>query len=241
MNETMPIQEVADQFDGVIDPFLDLLLPNASPVLSLAHALIKVPSGLKDYWLCKKFEKFYKAIYNSDLTDSVKYSSQLFGDVSTAHENAFRLIQYIDKAESLKTIDYIINASRAVGNQMINSSDYFRIIRAIVHSFPDDLSYFQTIATSTESQLGDIRIMSLAQSGLMISSTIMVGRSIEEQGYSITRLGFLVDRYALSFDDEKRQNIWKQREADVEDQELRADIVTPVKNNDNDDYTLKFN
>jgi len=216
MNEKMPIQEVADQFDGVIDPLLDLLLPNA-PILPLAHALIKVPSGLNDYWLCKKFEKFYKAIYHSNLTDSVKYSSQLFGDESTAHENAFRLIQYIDKAESLKIIDYIINASRAVGNQMIAASDYFRIIRAIVHSFPDDLSYFRSIAASKEPQFGDIRIMSLAQSGLMISSTIMVGRPIEEQGYSITRLGFLVDRYALSFDDEERQNIWKQREADVED------------------------
>ena len=237
MNKEMPIQEVANQFDGMVDPFLEMLLPNTSPMLSFAHALVKVPSGIKDYWLCKKFEKFYKAIYHSDLTDSIKFCNQLFGDEITARENAFRLIQYIDKAETLKIMDYIINASRAVGNQMITARDYFRIIRAIVHSFSDDLSYFRSIAVSTEPQLCDIRIMSLAQSGLMVSSTIMFGKPIEEQGYSVTRLGILVDRYALSYDDEDRQAIWERRDSLDDEQVVKANI-TDVEKDDTGDYKL---
>ena len=240
MSEKKTIQELANQFDGVVDPLLELLLPNASPIFSFTHALVKVPSCINDYWLYKKFDKFYKAIYNSDLTDSVQYCSQLFGDASTAHENAFRLIQYIDKAESLKIIDYIINVSRAVGVQLITARDYYRIVRAIVNSFPDDLSYFQSIAISEEPQLGDIRVLSLAQSGLMISSSIAVGRPINEQGYSVTELGMLVDRYALSFEDKDRQNKWKQFETANDTTVINADTVETIKNTENGDYILKF-
>lgn len=35
----MPIQEVANQCDDMVDPFLKLLLQNALPMLSFAHAL----------------------------------------------------------------------------------------------------------------------------------------------------------------------------------------------------------
>lgn len=39
MNKEMPIQGVTNQFDGMVDPFLELLLPNALHRISFFHAL----------------------------------------------------------------------------------------------------------------------------------------------------------------------------------------------------------
>lgn len=212
MDELIEIKDVGTEFDNLVDPLIGLLFPEQAAVASVAHAALKIPGTIRDYRLYQKFGKFITVIREQDLGDSVKFSSQLFGDENTARENALRLVQYIDKAETLTVVGYMVNASRAVGNQLISVADYFRITWALTNTFPEDLHYFKTIATSEDVLQGNTQIIALAQSGLMISAGTDANRSVEDQDYAVTSFGILVDRYALSYEDEERQQYWKRRE-----------------------------
>lgn len=212
MNELIELKDVGAEFDNLVDPIIGLLLPEHAAVASVAHAALKFPGTSRDLRLYQKFGKFITAIRERDLNDSVKFSSKLFGNEKTARENALRLVQYIDKAETLTVIDYMVNASRAVGNQLITETEYYRILWALTNTFPDDLHYFRTIATAEDVIQGNTQIIALAQSGLMISAGTDANRSVEEQDYAVSSFGAMVDRYALSLEDEERWNYWKRRE-----------------------------
>ena len=208
-DEIIELNDVGEVLDGLTDPMIELLLPEQAAVLSLAHAALKIPGTIKDYCLYQKFHHFLVAIRNNDLQDSVKFSSQLFNDEKTARENALRLIQYIDKAETLTVVDYMVNASRSAGNGLITESDYYRILWVLANAYPDDLHYFRSIAASEGSVQGNTRVIALAQFGLLITEGIDRNRSIENQDYRVTSLGMMVDKYALSLNDEERWEYWK--------------------------------
>lgn len=211
-NEIIELKDVGAELDNLTDPLISLLFPEQAAAASVAHAVLKIPGTIKDYRLYQKIGRFLASIRDKDLQDSVKFSSQLFSDEKTARENALRLIQYIDKAETLTVVDYMVNASRAVGNRLINGADYYRILWAFTNTYPDDLHYFKTIATSEDVVKGNTQIIALAQSGLMISAGTDANRSVEDQDYAVTSFGMMVDRYALSLNDEERWNYWKNRE-----------------------------
>lgn len=123
-----------------------------------------------------------------------------------------RLVQYIDKAETIDVVDYMVNASRAVGNQLISESQYYRILWALTNTYSEDLHYFRKIAITDDVIKGNTQIIALAQSGLMISAGTDANRSVEDQDYAVTSFGIMVDRYALSLDDEERWAYWKSRD-----------------------------
>lgn len=212
MNELIELKDVTSEFDNLVDPLVGLLFPDQAAVESVAHVALKIPETIKDYRLYQKIGRFLVAIRSNDLQDSVNFSSQLFADGKTARENALRLIQYIDKAETLTVVDYMVNASRAVGNQLITEKDYYRILWALTNTYSEDLHYFRTIATTEDVIKGNTQIIALAQSGLMISAGTDANRSVEDQDYAVTSFGIMVDRCALSLDDEERWAYWKSRE-----------------------------
>lgn len=211
-NEIIELKDVGTELDNLTEPLIGLLFPEQAAVASLAHVALKIPGTIKDYRLYQKLERFLIAIRANDLQDSVKFSSQLFSDEKTARENALRLIQYIDKSETLTVVDYMVNASRAIGNQMINEADYYRILWALTNTYSEDLHYFKTIATCEDVIKGNTQIIALAQTGLMISAGTDANRSVEDQDYAVTSFGMMVDRYALSLNDEEPWSYWKRRE-----------------------------
>lgn len=210
--ELIELKDIETELEDIVDPLVELLFPEQAAVASVAHVALRIPGTIRDYRLYQKFKKFITAIREKDISDSIKFSSQLFGNPDTARENALRLVQYIDKAETLTVVDYMVNASRAVGNQMISESQYYRILWVLSNTYSDDLHYFRLIAVADDVVKGNTQIIALSQSGLMISAGIDANRSAEDQDYAVTSFGIMVDRYALSYADEERWKYWKQKE-----------------------------
>ena len=211
MNDIVELKDITKELDNLVDPLIELLLPEKAGAASLTYATLKLPGAFRDYRLYQKFSHFLTAIAEQDLRDSVKFSNQLFSDENTARENAMRLIQYIDRAESLTVVDYMVNATRAVANQLININEYYRILWALSNTYPEDLHYFKGIVTTEGLIQGNTQVIALSQSGLMISAGIDANRSAEDQDYDVTSFGILVDRYALSLNDEERWEYWRER------------------------------
>lgn len=212
--EKLELANVNMKFENLIDPFISLLLPEQAAGAAMAHAVLKLSGSIRDYSLCQKFARFINALHETDLEASVGFSNQLFGDEKSAKENGLRLVQYIDEAETLTVVDYMVNASRAAGNKLVEKDMYFRILWALTNTFPEDLHYFRKIALTYNPIPGNTQIIALARSGLMLMAGTDSNRAVEEQDYIVTEFGTIVDRYALSFDDEERMAEWKRREKD---------------------------
>ena len=209
--ELLDLDGAVETFDELADSFLECVIPEFAGKIVFGKKLFKLPGTIRDIWLLRKFAHFLRAIREKDLGASVKYSEQFFGDKEKAKENVMLLIQYIDKAETLTIIDYMVNASRAAGNQLISEQEYYRVLWALTNTFPGDLHYFRTMSIGEEPIPGNTKIIGLAQSGLMITSGMDGNKTPEEQEYIVTKFGKMVDMYALSLDDEERYQKWKKQ------------------------------
>lgn len=209
--ELLDLDSAVDTFDELADSFLECVSPELTGKIAFGKKLFKLPGTIRDIWLLRKFAYFLKTIREKDLGASVKYSEQFFGDKEKAKENIMLLVQYIDKAETLTIIDYMVNASRAAGNQLITEQEYYRILWALTNTFPSDLHYFRTMAIGEEPIPGNTKIIGLAQSGLMITAGMDGKKTPEDQDYVVTKFGKLVDMYALSLDEEERYQKWKKQ------------------------------
>lgn len=141
-----------------------------------------------------------------DLGNSCKIADKLFSDPKRKNDNAMRIYKMVTSSDTEKKIDYLIDATRSMLLGLIDTDEMFRIFRAIVDSLPEDLDYLSSIVEKSGPFIGDIQILALERSGLMISAGIDANADIEKQQYHITTLGFMVDRYALSLSNEER---WK--------------------------------
>ncbi len=209
--ELLDLDSAVDTFGELTESFLEYVAPEHAREISFAKKLFKLPGTIRDIGLLRKFAHFLKSIREKDLGASVKYSEKFFGDKEKAKENVMLLVQYIDKAETLTIIDYMVNASRAAGNQLITEQEYYRILWALTNTFPGDLHYFRTMVISEDPIPGNPKIIGLAQSGLMIIAGMDGNKTPEEQDYVVGKFGKLVDMYALSFDDEERYLMWKRQ------------------------------
>lgn len=126
-----------------------------------------------------------------------------------------------------KKIDYLIDATRSMLLGLIDTDEMFRIFRAIVDSLPEDLDYLSSIVEKRGPFIGDIQILALERSGLMISADIDANADIEKQQYHITTLGFMVDRYALSLSNEERWK-WYTNKANADNRKFMGPV--PMSN-----------
>lgn len=156
------------------------------------------------YLQIKKYLDGVKRV--EELGNSCKIADKLFSDPKRKNDNAMRIYKMVTSTDTEKKIDYLIDATRSMLLGLIDTDEMFRIFRAIVDSLPEDLDYLSSIVEKSGPFIGDIQILALERSGLMISAGIDANADIEKQQYHITTLGFMVDRYALSLSNEER---WK--------------------------------
>lgn len=170
-------------------------------------AIQKIP-----YLQIKKYFDGVKRV--EDLGNSCKIGDKLFSNPKKKNENAMRIYKMVTSTDTEKKIDYLIDATRSMLLGLIDTDEMFRIFRAIVDSLPEDLDYLSSIVEESGPFIGDIRILALERSGLMISAGIDANADIEKQQYHITTLGFMVDRYALSLSNEERRKWYNKANSD---------------------------
>lgn len=169
------------------------------------------------YLQIKKYLDGVKRV--EELGNSCKIADKLFSDPKKKNDNALRIYKMVTSADTEKKIDYLIDATRSMLLGLIDTNEMFRIFRAIVDSLPEDLDYLSSIIEKSGPFAGNIQILALERSGLMISAGIDANADVEAQQYHITTLGFMVDRYALSLSNEKRWK-WYVNKANADDRKF---------------------
>ena len=158
-----------------------------------------------------KLLKYLKGVKKAedDLGSACQLSDKLFSDSKKATDNAIRLIKYVADIDEEKKFDYINNTTRALLLDYINPEIMFRIFKVIDGTMADDLKYMASIIEQNDVFKCNIQIQALAQNGLMIPAGIDADAGIEDQEYAVTKLGYLVDQYAISFGNDARQHWYK--------------------------------
>lgn len=164
----------------------------------IARTLIETPFLLKDKILWTKIEKFMRGTFLCD-EDRSKFDELItMGDKK--EDNALRILNYIDKAENMEKVQYIINATRALILNYVDRETFFRVCSYLTDSLMEDLYYLKENIESKDLPYS-LSVQSLFSLGLMYQS------KIDPEGntlYSFTSAAVLVDEYSLSFSDEGR-------------------------------------
>lgn len=139
-----------------------------------------------------------------------------------------RIIQYVTTADTEKKIDYYVNATKALLYGMINNEIMFRIFSAIYNTLSEDLEYMTEHIEDKDHLIGNLNILALSQIGLVLIAGIHQGEDVEEQEYVFSSLAYLVDRYAVALDNEKRQKRYQNRSSSVH--KLDVGMPDPISN-----------
>lgn len=116
-----------------------------------------------------------------------------------------RLLGYVDKADSEQKVNYYINATRSLLMGCIGNTDYFRIMKAVSETLNEDLEYLAEISENTNVIKGNMQLLALERSGLVLQAGIDANESIESQNYAVSNLARMVSNYAISLEDDERQ------------------------------------
>ena len=112
-----------------------------------------------------------------------------------------RLIDTIDKVDTMDKAKYLANASRCLAAGFIERTTYFRICHALKNSLQEDLLFLQnTILENGVYEYSDT-IQGLWNCGLMYQSVI---DSDGNDRYAFTPFAHTLDMYALSYGDLNR-------------------------------------
>lgn len=224
------LDEINYKDNGIemIDNAIGTLMLDPIATKSLINQIRKTPALIREtiYW--NKFYLFVKGIkqIQDELGESVRLSNKLFDNIEHKQQNGMRLLAYVDKADSEQKINYFVNATRSLLMNVINNVDYFRIMKAISETLNEDLEYLSEIATSSNFIKGNMQLLALERSGLVLQAGIDANENIESQSYAVSTLGRMVDRYAISLVNESR---WRFYNKEIEPSNLKVDV--PVISN----------
>ena len=93
-----------------------------------------------DFW--RKFSLFLDGVYLSE--EERRNLRVKITENGTKGENPFRLIEYIDRVETQKKIQYLVNATRCLLADFIDIATYFRICHAATYTLDEDLQFLKT-------------------------------------------------------------------------------------------------
>lgn len=160
--------------------------------------LTESPFFIREQLFWRKMESFLNGVYLSE-NDCSKLCAKLTENGDN-RDNAIRLVECIDRAESQKKIGYLINATRCLLTDFIDRPTYFRVCHAITHTLDEDL-VFLGVHINEEHIPYSSYTQGLLTAGLMYQSIIDANG---EQKYSFTPIARIVDQYAVSYENIER-------------------------------------
>ena len=190
--------EIQEASINILEDVINAVLGDPVSIGKIIIALTKSPFFIREQLFWTKMEIFLNGVYLSE-DDCEKLSVKLTKD-GEKDDNAFRLVESIDKAETQQKIRYIINATRCLLKELIDRSTYFRICHAITNTLDEDL-VFLGAHISEENIPYSLYTQGLFVTGLMYQSVI---DGNGEQKYSFTSIAKIVDRYAVSYENVER-------------------------------------
>lgn len=189
--------DIIDEGFDFLSDTINALLGDPVSAGRIIIALARSPFLFREKLFWGKIEQYLNGVYVEE-EDRAKLCAKLVEN-GTSSENAKRLVACIDRAETSRKIQYLINATRCLLADFIDRETFFRICRAITDSLDEDLQYLRDHLGENNLSYND-NVQGLYSSGLMCLS--MIGG--EENKYSFTPIAFTVDEYAVSYHDVER-------------------------------------
>lgn len=188
--------EILDIVGTSIDLLSDVIEAVQGNPLSIGKIILtltKSPFLIREKLFWSKLERYLNGVYISE-EDRAKLRAKLVENGS-CDENAKRLIECIDRAETIQKIQYLINATRCFLTDFIDRTTFFRICRAITGTMDEDLLFLRDHISESNFE-SNSNVQGLFVSGLVTFSVI----GGEQTLYSFTPIASLVDQYAISYD-----------------------------------------
>ena len=143
------------------------------------------------FWI--KFENFINGVYIDEDT-RIEMAAKL-ASKGTKEDNAIRLISAIDHSDSMKKIQFLVNASRCLLAGFIDLDEYFRICKVVSDTLLEDLVYMSDHISEENLEYSN-EVQGLLSSGVMYMSTID-----KTPLYSFTPIATKVEKFAVSYND----------------------------------------
>lgn len=192
-----------DVKEGTINFALDSISALTGDIAAIGRIILtlrKTPCLFREQIFWSKMELFLKGVYQS--ADDIELLKKKLDDMAT--NNPLRLIESIDRAETNRKIQYLINSTRCLMKDLISLPMYFRICYAIRQVVDEDLQFLKRCDENTIIPYS-IAVQGLQSSGLLYQSVIDGGHANESEddrsSYAFTPLGRAVRDYALSYDE----------------------------------------
>lgn len=218
------LSEYKDSFGELVENAIGTLINDPTATGKLIIQIREMPMIIRDGYYWNKFYMFVTGVrkIEEDFCESVKLSDKLFGNQKDKEKNGMRLLGYIDKADSQQKVNYYINATRSLLLGLVDNTSYFRIMKAISETLIEDLEYLAGIIEKTDDIKGNIQLLALERSGLVIQAGIDANEDIESQSYVVSSLGKIVDKHAISLENEERMIYYR----NVEQRKLEVALPT---------------
>lgn len=181
MIQNKKIQEMSKK---LISDACQAILGNPIAWARLVHTLRKLPQSLHDEIFWTKFKLFLDGTIRNEL--EWKEFSQM---IDNSEANAFRLINYIDKAESCKKIKYFSRVTRSLIEEKIDKKTFFRVFNIITQVLEEDLDFLLQNYKVKKFEYNN-NIQGLLNVGLVYQSVVDGGNSNgkSQHQYSFTPL-----------------------------------------------------
>ena len=204
MKFTEQIKELISQGDikeastNMLEDTINAMLGDPVSAGKIMIAIAKSPFFIREQLFWTKMKAFLNGVYLSE-DDCAKLCAKLTEN-GEKQDNAIRLVESIDRAETNRKIRYLINATRCLLTDFIDRPTYFRICHAVTYTLEEDLTFLGEHINETDF-LYSTYVQGLLTSGLMYQSVIDAN---DEQKYSFTPLAKIVDGYAVSYENVER-------------------------------------
>ncbi len=203
--ELINCENIRESGKDLLEDSVEALLGNPVSAAKALVTLGKFPFLIREEIFWSKMERFLNGVFLSE-DNCLKMCAKL-AENGKKRENAVRLIECIDKAETEKVIDYLVNATRCLLAECIDLSTFFRITHIVTHTIAEDLEYLKEQIDKSELSYDEC-VQGLLTAGLMYQSVIDGGDLDDENEgkgrYSFTPFARKVDQYAVSFQNTNR-------------------------------------
>ena len=207
IDEASLVLQRDDVKEGTINFVLDSISALTGDISAIGRIILtlrKTPFLFRERIFWSKMEQFLKGVYQS--ADDIELLKKKLDDMAT--NDPLRLIESIDRAETDRKIQYLINSTRCLMKDLISLPMYFRICYAIRQVVDEDLQFLGQCNDNVAIPYS-IEVQGLLSSGLLYQSVINGGTANESEddgeNYSLTPLGRAVKEYALSYDEAHTQ------------------------------------
>lgn len=185
---------LCEHVTNIVENIIEAILGNPLSLAKLLKNLSESPYLIQNEIFFFKFNQFITGITMSSATAKEDLSQKL-REVGEPTDNAFRLIEYISRAETKPKIQYLINITINLLHDQIDLSTYFRICALVIHTLDEDLLFLKD-HFQCQSLPYSISVQGLLSNGLMHQSVMDASLNGNQQ-YRFTPIAKQVRAFAL--------------------------------------------